>query len=243
MTPIIEVQSDVSVLVQRAAELVIAHINQTLSQAERFTMVLAGGSTPKPLYEYLATQDLPWSQIHVFWGDERYVPITHPDSNAGMAARAWLDRVPMPPENIHAMPTGAADPARDAQTYEQELQAFFQLAPGAVPTFDLILLGIGDDGHTASLFPGTEALGVCDRNITVGNKDGQPRLTFTIPVLNQAQKIIFLVAGANKQTALRHIFADQADPNTWPARYVKPQGQLIWLLDQAAGAALTTIDS
>ena len=115
---------------------------------------------------------------------------------------------------------------------------FFHLEPGQFPAFDLILLGLGDDGHTASIFPHTDALQICDRLITVGNKDRQPRLTFTIPLINQARSVVFLVAGASKQDALAEIFAPEANANQYPARFIQPQGELIWLLDQAAGENL-----
>ncbi|HIK30788.1 MAG TPA: 6-phosphogluconolactonase [Oscillatoriales cyanobacterium M59_W2019_021] len=232
----IEILADKTALVDRAKELVLAQIETTLAERDRFTIALSGGSTPKPLYEALAAEDLPWEKIHVFWGDERYVPPTHPDSNEKMAREAWLDRVAIPPENIHPMPTGAGDPAIDAQTHDLELQAFFGLSDGEFPRFDVMLLGMGDDGHTASLFPHTEALQVCDRLVTVGNKDGQPRITLTIPVLNRSRCILFLVAGANKQTALREVFAPEGDSQSYPSRFIQPQdGELFWLLDEAAG--------
>jgi 6-phosphogluconolactonase len=237
--PNIEVLADARSLVQRAQDLVMAEARQAIAQRDQFTIALAGGNTPKPLYEQLATQDLPWSKVHIFWGDERYVPITHADSNAGMAHTAWLDRVPLPPENIHPMPTDAANPADAARTYEAHLNTFFDSEPGQFPQLDVILLGIGPDGHTASLFPHTEALQVCDRSITVGDKEGQPRITFTVPILNRARCVIFLVKGADKRTALQHILVEQAETSQWPARLVNPQeGQLIWLLDQSAGQDL-----
>ncbi|MEA5535341.1 6-phosphogluconolactonase [Crocosphaera sp. XPORK-15E] len=234
----IQVLSDKAALITQALSCVLEKINIALEERGLCTLALAGGSTPKPLYEALAQQSLPWEKIHIFWGDERYVPANHPDSNEGMARQAWLDVVPFPPDNIHPMPTGSGDPALDAQTHETQLQQFFQVAPGEVPVFDIILLGMGDDGHTASLFPQTEALKVSDRLITVGNKDGQPRLTFTFPLLNQARCVIFLVAGENKRPALAQIFAPEADETMYPSRAVQPQGELWWLLDQAAGAEL-----
>ncbi|MEA5511540.1 6-phosphogluconolactonase [Crocosphaera sp. UHCC 0190] len=234
----IQVLPDKTALLTQALSCVMEKIKIALEERGLCTLVLAGGSTPKPLYEALSQQSLPWEKIHIFWGDERYVPANHPDSNEGMARQAWLDRVPFPSENIHPMPTGSGDPALDAQTHETQLQQFFHVAPGEVPVFDVILLGMGDDGHTASLFPQTEALKVSDRLITVGNKDGQPRLTFTLPLLNQARCVIFLVAGENKRPALAQIFAPEADETMYPARSVQPQGELWWLLDEAAGAEL-----
>ncbi len=238
MPQVVEVFPERASLVQRSLDLVLMQIREAIAQRGRATFALAGGSTPKPLYEALATQDLPWESIHIFWGDERYVPSDHPDSNERMARQAWLDHVSIPPANIHPMPTDEADPAIAAARHEQELQTFFQVQPGSFPSFDVILLGIGDDGHTASLFPHTAALQVCDRLITVGNKDGQPRITFTVPLINQAHCILFLVSGAGKQPALAQIFAPNAENDAYPARLIQPQGNLWWLLDQAAGENL-----
>ncbi|MBW4578930.1 MAG: 6-phosphogluconolactonase [Tildeniella nuda ZEHNDER 1965/U140] len=238
MNKIVEVLPDKDALIRRSLAIVVAKIQRAIAERGQSTIALAGGGTPKPLYEQLATQTLPWEQIHVFWGDERYVPANHPDSNEGMARHAWLDRVAFPSANIHPMPTANADPAVSASQHEVELQQFFQLQPGAYPRFDLILLGIGDDGHTASLFPHTDALQVRDRLITVGNKDGQPRVTFTVPLINHARTVLFMVAGASKRPALAQIFAPVADSATYPARLIQPEGELVWLLDQAAGQAL-----
>lgn len=229
---------DVAAVVQRALEQLLTVATAAIAQRGRFTLALAGGSTPKPLYQAIAQQALPWDAVHVFWGDERYVPPTHPDSNEGMARHAWLDQVPIPAANIHPMPTDEADPAIAAQRYETHLHQFFGTTPGQVPALDVILLGMGDDGHTASLFPQTPALAVRDRLVTVGHKEGQPRLTLTVPCLNQARHIIFLVAGEKKQTALQHVFAAEDDANTYPARLIHPQGSLIWILDEAAGRSL-----
>ncbi|MFN9175381.1 MAG: 6-phosphogluconolactonase [Synechocystis sp.] len=238
MAVTVDVLGNKTTLIERALMGSTSRIVKAISERGQAAIALSGGSTPKPLYEALAQQALPWEKIHIFWGDERYVPADHPDSNQRMARLAWLDQIEIPAANIHPMPTGANNPEADAQAYEQELSQFFQTAPGQFPAFDLILLGLGDDGHTASLFPHTDALQICDRLITVGNKDGQPRLTFTIPLINQARSVMFLVAGASKQAALAEIFAPVANANQYPARFIKPQGELIWLLDQAAGENL-----
>lgn len=232
----LNVLPDIATLVDQATSLVSAACHEAIAQRGQFTIALAGGSTPKPLYEKLSTQNLPWDKIHVFWSDERYVSPTHPDSNEGMARRAWLDRVPFPAQNLHPMPTQAPDPAESAKIYETQLRAFF--GDQDIPAFDLILLGLGDDGHTASLFPHTEVLNVCDRLIGVGYRGQDPRLTFTIPLLNQAQCVLFLVAGQSKRPALNAIFSSQADPFTYPARFIQPKGKLYWLLDKSAGDGL-----
>lgn len=238
MNRVVEVLPDKVALIERSLDGVLTKIQAAIQEVGRCTIALAGGGTPKPLYEAIATQDLPWDKIHIFWGDERYVPSDHPDSNQGMARRAWLDKVSIPPTNIHPMPTNGPSPEADAAKHEAQLRDFFGTAMGEFPQFDVILLGIGDDAHTASLFPHTEALQVQDHLVTVGNKDGQPRITFTAPLINQAHCVMFLVAGASKRPALAQIFASDADPMTYPARLIQPQGELWWLLDQEAGQGL-----
>lgn len=236
-TPHVEILPDGPGLIHKALELMVNKIDQAIAAQGFCTLALSGGSTPKPLYAALAQQALPWDKLYIFWGDERYVPLDHPDSNAGAAKAVWLDQVPIPPDHIFAMPTQASDPHIAAAEYEQTLHTVFQtLAPAAagMPQFDLILLGMGDDGHTASLFPHTPALSVRDRLITVGNKDGQPRLTFTVPLINQGKTVIFLAAGTNKQHALSQIFAPNGDGDAFPSRLIQPQGELWWLLDAAA---------
>lgn len=238
MNKIVEVLPDQAALIARALQLTLSTTQKAIAERGLCTIVLSGGSTPKPLYEAIAKNQLPWDKIHVFWGDERYVDPDHPDSNQLMARRAWLDSVDIPAHNIHPVPTDEADPAAAARRYEEHIQEFFKLQVGEFPAFDLILLGMGDDGHTASLFPHTEALRCRDRLITVGCKDDQPRITFTAPLINQAHCVMFVVAGANKRTALDQVFAPVADESTYPSRMIQPQGELWWLLDQAAGQDL-----
>lgn len=238
MNKIVEVLPDKAAIVERSLDVVVAKIQEALAQRGQATIALAGGSTPKPLYEAIAKQDLPWEKIHVFWGDERYVPPDHPDSNQGMARHAWLDNVDIPAANVHPMPTGGDSPTADAQQHNDELREFFKVVEGEFPHFDVILLGIGDDAHTASLFPHTDALQPTDRLVTVGNKDGQPRITFTAPLINHARCVMFLVAGESKRPALEQIFAADADSQTYPARLIQPLGELWWLLDEPAGQDL-----
>jgi 6-phosphogluconolactonase len=238
MPKIVEVLPDLEALTRRALDVVLQTLQTAIAERGQFTIALAGGSTPTSLYAAMATQDLPWQQIHVFWGDERYVPADHPDSNQRLARQSWLNQVAIPEPQIHPMPTDVVEPTQAAHQYEQELRDFFALPTGDIPQFDLILLGMGDDGHTASLFPHTAALQVCDRLITVGNKDGQPRLTFTVPLINQARCVLFLVAGASKIQALRQVFAVEADSEHYPSRLIRPTGDLWWLLDQPLGQGL-----
>ncbi|NEP15553.1 MAG: 6-phosphogluconolactonase [Leptolyngbya sp. SIO4C1] len=236
MQPAIEALPDKSALIERARALVVEKVQAAIAQRGRCTLALAGGSTPKPLYEALAQADLPNDQLYLFWGDERYVPADHPDSNAKMVRESWLERVDIPTENVFSVPTEAPSPAEAAHQYEQTLQQFFQT--DGLPQFDVILLGMGDDGHTASLFPQTPVLQIQDRWVAVGEKANQPRITLTAPLINQARNVIFLVSGANKQTALSQVFSPHADALTYPARLIRPAGNLYWLLDAAAAAGL-----
>ncbi|MEM1239005.1 MAG: 6-phosphogluconolactonase [Cyanobacteria bacterium P01_H01_bin.26] len=237
--PQVHVYADKAALVAGAAEQVIELIRDAIAAHGRSTLALSGGSTPKPLYQAIAQAELPWDKIFVYWGDERYVPATHADSNAKMAREAWLDQVALPAENIFTVPTDTDSPEISAERYQQSLMDSFKLSSTeGMPRFDLILLGMGDDGHTASLFPHTPALNEIDRWVTVGNKDGQPRITFTSGLINQARHVMFLVAGANKQPALSQVFAPDADSATYPARLIAPVGELRWLLDADASQGL-----
>ncbi|MFH7242523.1 MAG: 6-phosphogluconolactonase [Spirulina sp.] len=236
--PTIEVLPNKTALVRHALERSVACIEKAIADHDYCTLALAGGSTPKPIYEGLAQQDLPWDKIYVFWGDERYVPVDHPDSNAGMAKRAWLDQVPIPADHVWVTPTTEGDPAQSAQRYEADLKAVFAdlqpLASAGFPQFDLIWLGMGDDGHTASLFPHTAALAVEDAWVTVGDKDGEPRITFTAPLINHSRQVMIVAAGASKQTALTQVFSPTAEDAAYPVRLVRPTGHLLWLLDAEA---------
>ncbi|XFA72698.1 6-phosphogluconolactonase [Thermosynechococcaceae cyanobacterium Okahandja] len=236
-TPNLQTFPDLEALTAAAYTFVLDQAAAALQARGQFTIALAGGNTPKPLYERLVSADTPWAQWQIFWGDERYVPQDHPDSNAGMAMAAWLNHIAIPAANIHPMPTDEPDPAAAAARYEATLRHVLAAEADAMPQLDLILLGMGPDGHTASLFPHTPALQVRDRLVTVGNKDGQPRLTFTVPLINRARQILFLVTGANKQTALRHILRRTGDPHTYPALLI--EGQCTWFLDQAAAEGVT----
>ncbi|MGL6281111.1 MAG: 6-phosphogluconolactonase [Microcoleaceae cyanobacterium] len=227
---VVKVFPDLPQLIDEALTICLVKMQGAIATRGIFTIALAGGITPKPLYEAIARQSLDWEKIHVFWGDERYVPADHPDSNEGMARKAWLDQVAIPASNIHPMPTLTNNPVVDADTYHQTIEKFFTSENYAIPQFDLILLGMGDDGHTASLFPHTPALQVEDRLVTVGEKDEQPRLTFTKNLINQAHCVMFLVAGASKQPALDQVLSNQGDNATYPSRLIQPAGELYWLL-------------
>jgi 6-phosphogluconolactonase len=240
MTPKhIKVAPDSSALVAEISIWIQNVVINAIEQRGQAYIALAGGSTPKVIYQALATVNLPWEQLQIFWGDERYVPSTDPDSNELMARQNWLNLVPIPAANIHPWPTEAGQPEQCAAAYQTEILKCFDLSLGQIPQFDLVLLGMGDDGHTASLFPHTPALGVIDRLTAVGSKDGQPRLTFTTSIINQAHCVAFIVTGANKQAALQQIFSNTADPQQYPAKLIQPQGELWWWLDALAAQVLS----
>ena len=202
--------------------------------------MLAGGSTPKASYEALArayTEVLDWSCVHVFFGDERTVHPEHEDSNYRMVRETLLSRVVV--GSVHRMRC-ELPPEEAAADYERQLREFF--GPDGPRSFDLILLGLGDDGHTASLFPETSALDVTDRWVVVNPvlKLGTSRLTLTIPVINAARAVTFLVAGEGKAGAIREVLEGDADPRAYPAKLIRPEsGDLTWMVDRAATGALT----
>ncbi len=232
MTRQVEIWNDRSEIATRALLLCQIAYDQAIAQGKNFTIVAAGGSTPKVLYELLPSKNWDWSKVHVFWGDERYVPVSDPQSNEGMTRKAWLDHVAIPEANIHGIPTDDDDPAIAAAKYAQEIQDFFGIAAGEIPQFDVLLLGMGDDGHTASLFPHTPALKVSERLVTVGDKDGQARITMTLPLINNAKEIIFMVEGAAKAKALKAVLAPKGDAGQYPSRLIT--GNTIWLCDRTA---------
>ena len=211
-----------------------------LAQASKgaFTVCLSGGSTPRRLYELLATPEIasrfPWSRVHWFWGDERFVPHDHPDSNFGMAREAFLSRAPVPAGNIHAVQTEGVSPEEAASAYETTLKRFYG-ADAFVsdrPLFDVMLLGIGEDGHTASLFPGHPALSETGRWVVeVIGAQPQPRITLTYPALNSSRDAAFVVEGAEKRDVVARI---RAGDRELPAALVRPVGRLHWFLDRAA---------
>jgi 6-phosphogluconolactonase len=229
-----------------AADRVVGLAAESIAARDRFNWALAGGSTPEALYRLLATTDhqrVDWSKVHFFWGDERCVPPDHPDSNYRMARLALLDAIASPRENIHGM-QGELPPALAAERYEAELARCFGRRVGdAPPAFDLILLGMGADGHTASLFPGTRALDETRRWVVANPIESlrTTRLTLTFPVLDVAAHVLFLVAGADKAERLAQVLAPApaTDATPLPAQRVRPRGNAPeWLVDAAAAARL-----
>ncbi|MFO7692099.1 MAG: 6-phosphogluconolactonase [Vicinamibacterales bacterium] len=213
----------------------------------RFTVALAGGSTPRELYRVLADDEalrgaVSWPDVHVFWGDERHVPPTHGDSNFRMVREAMLDRVPIPPHQIHRIGAEDPDAERVALAYEETIRASFGLADGEWPSFDLILLGMGEDGHTASLFPGSPAVHETARFVVAPfiEKLGACRITMTPPVFAQARDIAVLVAGTNKADALREALEGPFLPDRYPVQRLRDSiGTVTWLVDAPAASALS----
>ena len=228
-----------------AAEEVVRLANQAVAERGRFAIALSGGSTPKSLYNLLATNarsTLPWDHTYFFWSDERHVAPTNPDSNYRMANEAMLSKVPVPAGNIYRVPAENPDAAAAAEAYEVSIRKFFQLQPGQLPRFDLILLGLGPDGHTASLFPGSAGLEEKSRLVIANlvEKLKTHRLTFTLPLINAARCVAFLVSGTDKATVLHSVLEESVPGEQYPAKLVEPSdGNLIWFLDRAAASGLT----
>jgi 6-phosphogluconolactonase len=232
-------------LFEAAAAEVVTAANQAVTERGRFTIALSGGSTPKSLFTLLATNartSLPWERMFFFWGDERHVPPTDPESNYRMAEEAMLSKIPVAAGNVFRVPAELPDAAAVAEAYDQTMRKFFSLGPGLFPRFDLILLGMGPDGHTASLFPGTAALQEQSRLVVANwvEKLKGSRLTFTLPVLNAARCVAFVVSGMDKAPALREVLQGDAAGEQYPAKLVRPSdGKLIWFVDRAAASELS----
>jgi 6-phosphogluconolactonase len=232
-------------LFEAAAEEVGRAATEAVAQGGRFTIALSGGSTPKSLFNLLATNartSLPWDKMFFFWSDERHVPPTDPDSNYRMADEAMLSKIPVSPSNVFRVPAENPNADAAAAAYEQTLRKFFALAPGQFPRFDVILLGMGPDGHTASLFPETAGLKENTRLVIANwvEKLKTTRITFTLPLINAASEVAFLVSGADKASVLRTVLEGDAPDAQYPAKLVQPMnGKLIWFADRAAASQLT----
>jgi 6-phosphogluconolactonase len=226
-----------------AAWRVLERSNQSIRERGRFTLALAGGSTPRRTYEMLLDErlspHLDWQNIHVFFGDERMVPPDHAESNYRMANEALLSRVPIPPENVHRI-EGVGDAAANASAYESEMRGLFG-EEADWPRLDHVLLGMGDDGHTASLFPGTEALKETRLWVAPNwvERLGAWRVTLTAPAINAARHVTFLVTGAGKAARLREVLKGERDPARLPSQLVSPSdGTLEWFVDREAASSL-----
>jgi 6-phosphogluconolactonase len=238
------VMDNAQALYVRAAEEIAHFAGEAICTHGEFTLCLTGGSTPASTYELLATRfhlSVDWKEVQLFWGDERCVPPDDPASNFGMANRTMLSKLALRPEQVHRM-RGEDEPAQAAHEYERELRAFFRLEqPDDFPSFNLLLLGLGENAHVASLFPGHPALHEKTRLAVAVEVEAVPRrrISLTFPVINHAERVMFLVSGANKAAAVRQILQGPPDPDQYPGQYVKPdRGEVVWLLDQAAASAL-----
>jgi 6-phosphogluconolactonase len=228
-----------------AARLFVDYAWQSIARYGQFSVALSGGNTPRMLYQLLASDEfrgqVDWAKVHVFWSDERAVPPENPDSNYGLARRELLLRVPIPQANVHRMEAEKPNIGRAANEYEEVLRKYLELDDRGFPQFHLILLGVGADGHTASLFPGTRVTRQTSRWVstpTVAKLDAR-RMTLTLPVLDAALRVLFLVVGAEKAEILRAVLEGKADP-PYPAQLVQPRdnGLKLFLVDEAAASLL-----
>jgi len=238
--------ADANSIAQTAAAEFLQAAQEAVRENGAFTVALAGGSTPKTLYGLLASNPLlqakvPWTKIQFFFGDERHVPPDNAESNFRMANEAMLAKAPIDPKQVHRIKGEKRNAAQAAEEYEQDLRASFQLQAGQLPRFSLVLLGMGPEGHTASLFPGTRALKE-EHRLVVSNWVGKlltDRITLTPPVLNNAARVIFMVHGAEKAPALKAVLEGPYEPDQLPAQIIHPkQGKVLWLVDPAAANML-----
>lgn len=223
-------------LAARCAETIASAIDLALAERDRAQIALAGGETPKATYIRLGQEHLPWERVDVLLGDERWVPADDPASNARMLRATLLAQPSASSARLHPVCTDLASPAEGVLAYEALLR---QLCAGDPPSLDLVLLGLGDDGHTASLFPGTAAAAERSKLVTVGEGKGLPRITLTAPVLSAARQVVFLVSGASKREALQRLLDPEEPGERTPARLVQPRGRICVFADQAAAADLT----
>ena len=243
----VQIFPEAGALTRRAAEEFLKSVAEAVAQKGSFTVALAGGSTPKALYSQLADEPLrsqmPWEKLHFFFGDERHAPPDGAESNFRMANEALFSKGAIKPEQITRIKGEYADTEKAALEYEQALRAYFKLKVGEYPRFDLVLLGMGEEGHTLSLFPGTKALHATDR-IVVRNWVGKlytERITLTATAANHASRVIFMVTRADKAPALKAVLEGPYEPEQLPAQLIQPaSGKLLWLVDQAAGSMLET---
>ncbi len=245
-TPSVRVMSDAEAVQRAAAEEFTARTEAAVRARGVGFVALSGGSTPRGLHTMLADPTgpfrdrVPWSRLHVFWGDERPVPPDHPDSNYRMAHDTLLRHVPIPPEQIHRIAGQDPDHTRAAERYARELREVFAAhgrLEGGWPSFDLVILGMGADGHTASLFPGTDAVHERTRLVvaTWVAKLGSHRITLTTPVLNRSDAVMFLVTGSDKAESLAAVLGGPPQPEVYPSQAIRPTaGALLWLVDREA---------
>jgi 6-phosphogluconolactonase len=242
----VRILADANGIAHTAAAEFLEAAREALQEKDSFRVALSGGSTPRALYELLSTNPLlqamvPWSKMEIFFGDERHVPPDNAESNYRMASEAMLAKAPVDAKQVHRIQGEMANAEDAAEEYEKELRASFRLEAGQLPRFDLVLLGMGPEGHTASLFPGTKALGA-ERRLVVRNWVGKlytDRITLTSPVLNNAVRVIFLVHGREKAPALKAVLEGPYEPEQLPAQMIQPKnGRVLWLVDSTAASML-----
>jgi 6-phosphogluconolactonase len=243
----IRIFADAEAMSKAVANTLVEHISASLQTRDVYSIALSGGATPRRLYSLLAGDpelrgQIPWDRVHFFWGDERHVPRDHPESNYHMAFEAMLSRVPIPPDNIHRMRGEDPDADRAAGDYAREIRRFFGIESGQIPVFNCVLLGLGADGHTASLFPATSALAETERLVVANwvTKFQSYRITLTLPVFNKAAQVLFLVCGEDKAETLKAVLEGNRQSSRYPAQRIQPSdGELIWFLDRSAAGRLT----
>jgi 6-phosphogluconolactonase len=238
----IHVSKNTADLSKDLADRIVTLIDATLAKQDRFTFVLSGGSTPKALYALLSespySENIPWEKVHFFWGDERAVPFEDERNNAKMCYDQLLNKVNVPAENIHIMRTDIS-PEESAVAYEKVLKSYFK---DDEPTFDFVLLGMGDDGHTLSLFPGTEVVHESEAWTSAFFLQAQDmyRITLTAPVVNAAKYVAFMATGAGKAETLKSVLEGDQNLDKFPSQIIKPvNGELHWFVDEAAAAQLS----
>lgn len=225
-----------------AAQRFVEYAKQAIAEHGRFSVALSGGNTPKRVYELLASGSyknlIEWSKVHLFFGDERSVPPDHPDSNYAMVYQALISKIDIPRSNVHRI-AGEVNPEESAVAYERELRDFFGAV--AASRFDLAFMGLGDDGHTASLFPNSEAVAEKSRWVVATKApSGQDRISLTLPAINNAAHVLFLVTGSGKAQRLAEVLGNRAGTNKLPAQLIMPvNGTLEWLIDRSAASLLS----
>ncbi|MCP9941371.1 6-phosphogluconolactonase [Cyanobium sp. ATX 6E8] len=222
-------------LARQTAQSIASALDLVLAERDRAQIALAGGETPRATYSQLGQQHLPWDRVDVLLGDERWVSSSDPSSNARMLRETLMAEAPGSHACLHPVPTELSSPQEGAEAYAAQVQ---QLCGGTPPALDLVLLGLGDDGHTASLFPGTAAPTVTDRAVTLGEGKGLPRVTLTAPTLSAARRVLFLVSGAGKVQALQRLLDPLESPERTPAKLVQPADEVMILADRDAAAGL-----
>ena len=235
---------DEATYLKEASRLILDSITTAVKERSSASIALSGGNTPKKIYLQLAESyfrgRIPWRDLNIFWGDERCVPPDHPDSNYRMAKETFLSKVSIPSNHIFRIPAEMENPREAAKSYENTLRAFFKVRE-SMPKFDLILLGLGEDGHTASLFPGTTAEKEKQHWVVANfvEKLSAKRISLTFPIINNARRVLFHCSGASKAKIVREVFRDDISMDRYPAQRVRPNGgELIWLLDQGASSKL-----